>query len=110
MPTAKRAASTRTPKSRSAQPASARRAQSKKMTRPSEGESAPSTAPSTKHARALALLRSTEGITVPDLAKALSWQSHSVRGFLAGTVKKKLKLDLRTHRVDGEITRYSIVG
>ena len=35
------------------------------------------------------------------LVKATGWQKHSVRGFLAGTVRKKLNLPLVSEKVDG---------
>jgi hypothetical protein len=37
----------------------------------------------------LALLRQPGGATIPDLAEATKWQTHSVRGALAGSLKKK---------------------
>ena len=41
--------------------------------------------------------------------RATDWQQHSIRGFLAGTVKRKLGLELRSSKPDGEDRRYRIV-
>jgi hypothetical protein len=48
----------------------------------------------TKHARILAMLRAPEGATVAAMMTATHWQPHSVRGFLAGVVRRRLKLNL----------------
>jgi hypothetical protein len=54
-----------------------------------------------KQDRVLALLRRPDGATLDVLVKATGWQQHSIRGFLAGTVRKKLKLKLRSEKIDG---------
>ena len=53
-----------------------------------------------KGARVLALLRRKSGATLDQLEAATEWQTHSVRGFLSGTVRKKLGLELRSSKRD----------
>src|SRR3984893_8983829 len=54
----------------------------------------------TKHARIIAMLRTPAGATIASLVTATEWQQHSVRGFLAGVVRKKLRLNLVSEQTD----------
>ena len=62
-----------------------------------------------KQARIITMLRSPDGVTIAAMMKATGWQQHSVRGFLAGVVRKKLKLNLNSKKIDGARI-YSIKG
>ena len=55
-----------------------------------------------KQSRVIAMLQSPAGTTIAAMMKATGWQQHSVRGFLAGVVRKRLKLKLGSKKVDGE--------
>ena len=65
--------------------------------------------PDSKQDRILALLQRPKGATLDALVKETQWQRHSVRGFLAGTVRKKLKLPLLSEKIDG-VRTYRIGG
>lgn len=57
----------------------------------------------TKQAKVLELLRRPEGATIAQMVKATGWQPHTVRGALAGALKKRLGLEIKSEKPeDGE--------
>lgn len=73
--------------------------------------SAPETAKApnqSKTEQALKLLRRKRGATIAELQTATGWQAHSVRGFLSGTIKKKLGLTLTSESGADNVRRYVV--
>ena len=63
----------------------------------------------TKQERVLTLLSQSEGASIEEMIQATDWQQHSgVRGFLAGTVKKKLGFSLTSSKPNDGARRYRI--
>lgn len=54
------------------------------------------------------LLRGAAGASIADLVALTGWQTHTVRGMLSGSLRKRLGLDVQCQRVDG-IHVYRIV-
>ena len=95
-----------------AKPKAATRSTVRKTTKPASRKrssvASPGSAarPDTKHARIIAMLRTPAGATIASLVTATEWQRHSVRGFLADVVRKKLRLNLVSEQTDkGRIYR-----
>ncbi len=65
--------------------------------------------PGSKQSRIIAMLQSPTGATIAAMMKTTGWQQHSVRGFLAGVVRKRLKLKLASKKMDGDRV-YQISG
>ena len=63
----------------------------------------------TKQSAAIEMLRSQDGASIDGLSQATGWQQHSVRGFLAGVVRRRLKLNLKSAVING-VRTYRIIG
>jgi hypothetical protein len=62
----------------------------------------------TKQEHVLTLLSQPNGASIAEMMQATDWQQHSVRGFLAGTVKKKLGFSLTSVKPNDGVRRYRI--
>jgi hypothetical protein len=87
----------------SERPSRAKRSGAKTAAVSAKATKAPSdrTKSGSKQDKIVALLQRPNGATLDALVKETQWQKHSVRGFLAGTVRKKLKLPLLSEKIDG---------
>ena len=55
----------------------------------------------TKQAQLIAMLMRAEGATIAEIVEVTGWQPHTVRGALAGALKKRLGLDVASEKVEG---------
>ena len=80
----------------------------KRRVKPGEGTEGATAAKASKKSAVLDLLRSPEGATLGELMTATGWQAHSVRGFLSGTVRKKMGLEPKRVNRDGGEKAYRL--
>jgi hypothetical protein len=106
---------TSTPKAaKKAQRGSNRKAPASGMSRPtrrsedSAAHAGPAVRPGTKQAQVIDLLRRPQGASIAELIKATGWQRHSVRGIIAGALKKKLGITVTAERTEDGERRYRI--
>ena len=62
----------------------------------------------TKKQIALTLLERSKGASIAEMQKSMGWQAHSVRGFLAGTVKKMPGVVLTSEKPASGPRRYRV--
>lgn len=62
-----------------------------------------------KQAKLIEMLRRPEGASIEEIVVAFGWQAHTVRGAIAGALKKKLGIDVRSEKIDGRGRVYRIV-
>ena len=64
----------------------------------------------TKQAALIAMLRAPDGATIEEITTATGWQAHTVRGAIAGALKKKLGLDVTSEKVEGRGRVYKLAN
>ena len=61
-----------------------------------------------KQARLIEMLKRKEGASIEEIVTALGWQPHTVRGAIAGALKKKLGLEVSSEKVEGRGRVYKL--
>ncbi|WP_428544095.1 DUF3489 domain-containing protein [Profundibacter sp.] len=64
----------------------------------------------TKQAMLIEMLEAPDGATIAEIAKATNWQSHTIRGAISGTLKKRLGLAITSEKVEGRGRTYKIAS
>ena len=72
------------------------------------GAPARKTREGSKQAQLIGMLKRPEGASIEEIVAAFGWQAHTVRGAIAGALKKKLGLDVTSEKVDGRGRVYRI--
>ena len=63
-----------------------------------------------KQAKLIEMLRRPEGASIEEIVAVFGWQAHTVRGAIAGALKKKLGLDVTSEKIEGRGRVYRIAG
>ncbi len=85
-----------------ANPARKRKARPKGKTRGTRADS--------KQAKLIEMLKRPDGATIDEIVKKFEWQPHTVRGAIAGALKKKLGLVVQSDKIEGRGRVYRIAG
>ena len=72
-------------------------------TKPTQGRA------ETKQAQLVAMLEAPEGASTEEIVAAFGWQPHTVRGAIAGALKKRLGLQIGSETIEGRGRVYRIV-
>jgi predicted ArsR family transcriptional regulator len=70
----------------------------------------PATRADTKQAKLTEMLKRPDGATIDEIVKKFEWQPHTVRGAIAGALKKKLGLDVQSEKIEGRGRVYRIAA
>lgn len=105
--------SSKTSSAKPARAASGTRTKAAAATKPAVKRAKPALAQApeittTKQSQLVTLLRSAAGASMEQMMALTGWQSHTVRGMLSGSLRKRLGLDVQCQRVDG-VHLYRIV-
>ena len=69
---------------------------------------APTSRADSKQAQLIKMLERPDGATIDEIVKKLEWQSHTVRGAIAGALKKRLKLKVESEKIEGRGRVYRV--
>jgi hypothetical protein len=63
-----------------------------------------------KQAKLIEMLKRPDGATIDEIVKKFEWQAHTVRGAIAGALKKKLGLNVLSEKIEGRGRVYRIAA
>ena len=74
-----------------------------------KSDAAPRQRAASKQAKLIEMLKRPDGATIPEVVEALGWQPHTVRGAIAGALKKKLGINVNSEKIDDRGRVYRVV-
>ena len=77
-------------------------------TQPKTAPTARTARENTKQAKLITMLRAPDGATLEEIAAALAWRPHTIRGAMAGALKKKLGLTINSEKIEGRGRVYAL--